>query len=113
MTEARSEAVRDVTVLNKEGLHARPVMYFVDLASRYDSKVSVTNISRGTEKVDGKSAMEMMLLEATQGCVLRIEACGHDAREATDALAALVGTGFNTEAPDQPEQEIERGWDDG
>ena len=103
MTDTQSEAVRDVTVLNKEGLHARPVMYFVDLASKYNSKVSVTNISRGEEKVDGKSAMDMMLHEATQGCVLRIEACGEDAREAVDALAALVGTGFNTKTVKQPE----------
>ena len=103
MTDTQSEAVRDVTVLNKEGLHARPVMYFVDLASKYNSKVSVTNISRGEEKVDGKSAMDMMLLEASQGCVLRIEACGEDAREAVDALAALVGTGFNTKTVHQPE----------
>lgn len=103
MTDTQSEAVRDVTVLNKEGLHARPVMYFVDLASKYNSKVSVTNISRGEEKVDGKSAMEMMLLEATQGCVLRIEACGDDALEAVDALAALVGTGFSTKTVHQPE----------
>ena len=103
MTDTQSETVRDVTVLNKEGLHARPVMYFVDLASKYNSKVSVTNISRGEEKVDGKSAMEMMLLEATQGCVLRIEACGEDAREAVDALADLVGTGFNTNTVHRPE----------
>ena len=97
LTEAGGEgqAIREVAVPNKQGMHARPVMRFVDLASRYQCKISVTNISgKRLEKVDGKSAMEMMLLEAAQGCVLRIEAQGGDAEEAVSALAALVNAGF-------------------
>ena len=87
---------------NTEGLHARPVMCFVDLAATYSSKVSVTNVSKGNQKVDGKSAMQMMLLEATQGSVLRIEAHGEDALEAVDALATLVNAGFNMDALQRP-----------
>ncbi len=103
MSGAPTEAVREATVPNLEGLHARPVMRFVDLASRYESKISATNISRNSDKVDGKSAMQMMLLEATEGSVLRIEAQGKDAQEAVDALAALVRAGFNTEPPQDSE----------
>ena len=102
MSDARVEAVREVTVPNKEGLHARPVMRFVDLASNYKSAVWVMNVTRGREKVDGKSAMQMMLLEATQGCVLRIEARGEDASEAVAALAALAHAGFKTDVPPTP-----------
>lgn len=80
---------------NTEGLHARPVMRFIDVASRFQSKVSVMNVTRRGEKVDGKSAMQMMLLEATQGCVLRIEACGADAAAAVAALGTLVESGFH------------------
>ncbi len=98
MSDARKEAVRNATVPNMEGLHARPVMRFVDLAATYKSNVSVTNVSKGDEKVDGKSAMQMMLLEATRGSVLRIEACGEDADEAVSALAALVAAGFNMDS---------------
>ncbi|MGB2987746.1 MAG: HPr family phosphocarrier protein [Phycisphaerae bacterium] len=94
--------MREVTVLNREGLHARPVMHFVDLASKYRSAVSVMNISRSQEKIDGKSAMQMMLLEATQGCVLRIVAHGEDARDAVDALATLVSAGFNVDSLQHP-----------
>ncbi len=86
--------MRDVKVGNAEGIHARPVMRFIDLASRFQAKVTVSNISRRGEKVDGKSAMQMMLLEASQGCVLRIETDGADADAAAQALAALVETGF-------------------
>ena len=103
LSDARSEAVRDVMVRNTEGLHARPVMRFVDLASKYESEVSVTNVSRGNETVDGKSAMQMMLLEASKGSVLRIVALGRDAREAVSALEALISGGFDSDASQQPE----------
>ena len=95
MSDAGAQAVREVKVGNTEGLHARPVMRFIDVASRFQSKVTVANVSRRGEKVDGKSAMQMMLLEATQGCVLRIEACGTDADAAVEALAALIESGFH------------------
>ena len=95
MSDVGAQAVREVTIGNTEGLHARPVMRFIDVASRFQSKVSVMNVTRRGEKVDGKSAMQMMLLEATQGCVLRIEACGADAAATVSALAALVESGFH------------------
>jgi len=95
------QAVREVAVGNAEGVHARPVMRFIDVASRYQSKVVVANVSRRNEKVDGKSAMQMMLLEASQGCVLRIEANGPDADDAVAALAALVESGFHA-VPERP-----------
>ena len=99
----KGQAVREVAVPNRQGMHARPVMRFIDLASRYQSAISVANISgKRLERVDGKSAMEMMLLEATQGAVLRIEARGPDATEAVDALAALVTAGFYMESPQPP-----------
>jgi phosphocarrier protein len=93
-----NEAVADVTVPNLEGLHARPIMRFVDVASTFRSGVTVMNLSRRGERLDGKSAMHMMLLEATQGSVLRIEARGPDAPEAVRALTNLVETGFQTDA---------------
>ncbi len=94
MSDAGAQ-VREVTIGNTEGLHARPVMRFIDVASRYQSKITVMNVTRRGEKVDGKSAMQMMLLEATQGCVLRIEAMGADAAAAVAALSALVESGFH------------------
>ena len=95
MSDAEAQAAREVTVGNTEGLHARPVMRFIDVASRFQSQVTVMNVSRRGEKVDGKSAMQMMLLEATQGSLLRIEASGPDAAAAVAALAALIESGFH------------------
>jgi len=92
----QQEAVRDAIVPNREGLHARPVMRFVDLAARFSSAVKVANISKNSDVADGKSAMQMMLLEATQGSVLRISARGADAEAAAEALARLVLRGFQS-----------------
>ena len=94
MSDASIDVSRDVTITYREGLHARPVMRFVDLASKFQADVFVTNVSRRGERVDGKSAMQMMLLEATAGCVLRIEAKGTDAESAVAALVRLVEEGF-------------------
>ncbi len=93
MTDGHCKAVREVEVPNEEGLHARPVTDFVDLASSFQSTISVMNLSGRKEEVDGKSPIEMMFLEAIKGSVLRITACGEDAQKAVDALAVLVSTG--------------------
>ncbi len=103
MADTSDRVVREVTIVHPEGLHTRPVMSFVDTAQRFDSVVRVNSLNKPNEIVDGKSAMEMMLLEATQGSVLRITAWGQDARETADALAALVEAGFGTDALQQPE----------
>ncbi len=92
MSDTPTEAVREATIPNRNGLHSRPVIKFVDMASSYGSGVSVTNVTRNGDTVDGKSPMEMMLLEATQGCVLRIETIGPDAVDAAEALATLIET---------------------
>jgi phosphotransferase system HPr (HPr) family protein len=83
--------VRKVTIPNPQGLHARPVMQFLDVASRFESKIRVR---KGKRAVDGRNPMEMMLLEAHQGSELEIEADGSDAAEVLEALARLVAEGF-------------------
>ena len=81
----------EITISNTQGLHARPVMRFVDIASQFDCTVRV---HKKDQNVDGKSPMEMMLLEATQGTVLKLSAEGADAKEALEALNKLVNDKF-------------------
>ena len=88
--------VREMRIVNRQGLHARPVMKFVDAAGRFGSQVRVDK-GEGTEQVDGKSPMEMMLLEAPHGTLLRISAAGEDAAEVLDVLEALIRGGFGEE----------------
>ena len=80
-----------ITVVNEQGLHARPIMQFVDLANNFDSEISLT---KGDQVVDGKSPMEIMLLEATRGTELVLKATGPDAEQALEALAELVAQRF-------------------
>ena len=84
--------VREVEIINRLGMHARPAMQFVETAQRYQCSVTV---HKGPEKVNGKSIMEMMMLAATPGTVLRLEGKGDDADACLEALADLVGAGFH------------------
>jgi phosphocarrier protein len=83
-----------VTIINRLGLHARPAMTFVDLASTFKSDVTV---KRGDQEVDGKSIMHMMMLAATKGTTLEVIATGNDAERACAALKKLVDSGFDEE----------------
>jgi len=82
----------NVEIVNRLGLHARPAMALVDVATGSSSSVSIT---RGSQTVDGKSIMEIMMLAATKGTVLKVEADGPDAEEACAAIKALVNRGFD------------------
>lgn len=67
-------------------------MCFVDVAMPFRSNVVV---KRGSQEVDGKSIMQMMMLAATKGTELEIVADGDDAQETIDALKKLVDSGFD------------------
>lgn len=82
----------NATIVNKLGLHARPAMVFVDLASTFQSEIKV---AKDDNEVDGKSIMMMMMLAAAKGSVLLITAEGPDAQAAADALKKLVESGFD------------------
>ena len=98
MTEPR--ASRTVVVRNPQGLHARPADRFARLAGRFDATIELV---KGGERVDGKSVLNILTLAAVQGTSLGLEAEGHDAEEATQALAELVEKNFeeNEEVTDQ------------
>ncbi len=84
-----------VTVVNRLGLHARPAMEFVDLASGYGSRVTLSRTDGDAEPIDGKSIMQIMMLAATQGTEIRILCEGDDANQACERLAQFVNAGFN------------------
>lgn len=87
-------ASTQVTIINKLGLHARPAMSFVDTASSFTSDIKVV---KDGQAVDGKSIMQLMMLAATEGTELRIDAQGPDAEQAVEALVKLVGSKFDEE----------------
>jgi phosphocarrier protein len=93
--EARGAApvlTRIVTVPNRRGLHARAAAKFVALAERFGASVDVV---KDGQSVSARSIMGLMMLGAGPGTAIELRAEGWDAKEALDALAALVESGFN------------------
>ena len=89
---ADEKIVRELTLLNKYGMHVRPAGLFAKVASRYDATVEV---EKDGNSVSGKSIMALMTLEATCGSVLKVTAEGPQAEEVLDELAALVARKFD------------------
>jgi phosphocarrier protein len=85
---------REVDVINKAGIHARPAAMLVKTASQYDSEVFLT--CEGTE-VNAKSIMSVMMLAAAMGSRVHIRVDGPDEEEALVAVAALFESRFNEE----------------
>ena len=82
---------REATIVNSEGLHARPAARIVRLASTFDAEIEISKDGVG---VNGKSIMGVMMLAAECGSSITIRAQGSDAEQAAEALAALVADGF-------------------
>ncbi|SDM38831.1 HPr family phosphocarrier protein [Maricaulis salignorans] len=89
-----SRSQRRVTICNNRGLHARAAAKFVELAQSYDA---VIHVSRDGETVNADSIMELLMLAASKGSEIGIEATGTQAAEVADALAELVEAGFHEE----------------
>ncbi len=90
-------ASRDIVVSNKLGLHARPAMQFVDVANQFKSDVKVYSFGEEPGEADGKSVMQMIILAATEGTRIRIDAEGDDAETAVAKLAELFESKFGEE----------------
>jgi phosphocarrier protein len=85
---------RDVEIVNKLGLHARPSARLTQLASNFKSQVFM---SRNGRRVNAKSIMGVMMLAAAKGSTVTLETEGEDETEAIDALAGLISSGFGEE----------------
>jgi len=89
-----NSARREVVVINKLGVHARPAAMFVKIANRFESDIIV---SKDGEEVNGKSIMGLMMLAAGQDAKLIIVAKGRDAVTAVNELAELFTRKFDEE----------------
>jgi len=92
---------RTVVIANPQGLHMRPVSLFARRAGEFVSQVTVV---KGEQRINGKSAFELMLLAAEQGTELVLEVSGPDAAEALDALTEILGAASFEDEPAAPSQ---------
>jgi phosphocarrier protein len=80
---------RKLTVKNKSGLHARPAALFVQIANKFDSRITVKR-EDDSEEVNGKSIMGILMLGAEKGSIIIIEADGDDADAALSELEKII-----------------------
>jgi phosphocarrier protein HPr len=84
-------AERTVTIVNKNGLHARPAAEIVKAAAKFTSDIVIL---RDDLEVNGKSIMGVLMLAAECGSSITLRASGPDEAAAVDALAVLISTKF-------------------
>jgi phosphocarrier protein len=82
---------RDITIINKLGLHARAAAKFVSIASRFGAEI---HLQRGNQRINGKSIMGVMMLAASKGTTLILTTDGEDEVHAADALQQLIADRF-------------------
>ena len=85
---------KELTVVNKLGIHARPAALFVKTANRFTCDIFV---EKDGEKINGKSIMGLMMLAAGPGSKLTVHASGNDAPAAIAEIEALMKRKFDEE----------------
>jgi phosphocarrier protein len=88
----KQTAQRQLVVINKLGIHARPAALFVKVANRFTCNVLV---EKDGEKVNGKSIMGLMMLAAGPGSKLLVTCEGEDCQQALDEIEALIKRKFD------------------
>ena len=83
---------RDVTIINKLGLHARAAAKFVGVANRYPCSIRVGRCP--DTLVDGKNIMAVMMLAASKGTTVHLDTEGEQEEDALNALTALIDDYF-------------------
>jgi phosphocarrier protein len=94
LSETGGVLTKELTVINKLGIHARPAAMFVKVANRFACEIFV---EKDGEKVNGKSIMGLMMLAAGPGSKLTVQARGPDAIQAIAELEALLKRKFGEE----------------
>jgi phosphocarrier protein len=91
-TATKPKATKEMTVINRLGLHARPSAMFVKVCSRFKSDIWV---EKDGEQVNGKSIMGLMMLAAGHGSKLRVTCEGPDSDKALAEIEAMIERKFD------------------
>ena len=86
--------VRSATLVNAQGLHARPISKLIAVARAHQA---LLKIRCGAVEADGRSMLQMLQLAAPNGAVLEFDAEGADAEELVVALEKLIASRFDEE----------------
>ncbi len=87
-----------IVITNKVGLHARPASIFVQTANKFNSDITVRNVTTNGEPVDAKSILMVLTLGVMQNHEIELRADGPDERQAVEGLSELVHANFGEAA---------------
>lgn len=82
---------KEMTIVNRAGLHTRPAALLVKLTSRYKSEISLV---KDGYAINAKSIIGVMTLAAEQGARMIVRAEGNDESEAITAIEEFFASGF-------------------
>lgn len=88
------ELTRSVRIVNAAGLHARPCHAIVQTAMGFPCSLRIRNQESGGDGVNGKSILQLMTLEASQGAELELSVEGENGEELLASLQELIESGF-------------------
>ncbi len=86
------ELKKQLTIINKLGLHARAASKLVATASKFQSSIQ---INRNGQQADAKSIMSVLMLAASKGTVLDVTVSGDDAEQALQHIETLINNRFD------------------
>jgi phosphocarrier protein HPr len=86
------KVVKKMEIKNKLGVHARAAALLVQTVNRFSAQIT---LSKDGQTADGRSIMGVLMLAATQGSTIEVEAAGDDAEQAVKAIEKLVDKRFN------------------
>jgi len=82
------------TIQHPSGLHARPASLFVQTANKYQSDITVQNLTEASPVVNAKSILNILTLGVMQNHEIEIVADGDDAEQALEGFTALIKDNF-------------------
>jgi phosphocarrier protein HPr len=88
----QTKITKELIIVNRLGLHARPSAMFVKTASRYKCEIWV---EKDGERVNGKSIMGLMMLAAGQGSKLLLTCEGNDCDKALAEIEEIIRRKFD------------------
>lgn len=91
MKHAYTMVRQDVEIINKLGLHARASTKLTQTASQFNAEIW---LERNNRRVNAKSIMGVMMLAASKGSKIVLEANGADESQALEALVSLINNRF-------------------
>jgi phosphocarrier protein len=87
--------IEKIKLQNGSGLHARPASDLVKEAAKFNSDISIRNISLASEWVDAKSILSILTLGVENNHTIEIKAEGIDESLAVSSLVDLVNHNIN------------------